>query len=315
MNQNNEWLDVPITEELDDDLHSLFWNNNYEDDEPWTSWGRKKNLLLCGPSCVDKDFWVEQIGSRVNEADAAWPTGLVGMSPPPTHNEIFLCGTRSRSYPYPTYNDVFKDVVPRSPSRQVFIEAVTHAIGTSQTTVLILKDLTLQSIEDLFGEAFTLLNANCRGINHAIELSLSGMQLWLPENFYLVASTSSYDASNSELLKKVAGVFSVIDVQPKYNSAVFEYFLRRGGISPQMVKLIQSSMAEINRALTEQSDNLHTETIGHGYFIPTDRIEDENLWLRSILMTEILPLLTNLLGGNGRLADSLISEFRKVFDE
>ena len=69
----------------------------------------------------------------------------------------------------------------------------------------------------------------------------------------------------------------MIDIRPKYNSAVFEYFLRRG-VPPQMVKLIQSSMAEINRTLTEQSDNLYTETIGHSYFIPTDRIQDENLW-------------------------------------
>ena len=75
---------------------------------------------------------------------------------PPTHNEIFLCGTKSLSYPYPTYNDVFKDVAARPLSNQVFLEAVAHAINTSKTSVLILKDLTLGSIEDIFGEAFKL---------------------------------------------------------------------------------------------------------------------------------------------------------------
>ena len=313
MSQSNDWLEIPISEDLESDLHSLFWHSN-DEEEAFTSWGRKKNLLLCGPNFVDKDFWIEEIASRVNEADASWPSHLIGMNPPPTPDEIFLCGTKSRSCPYPTENDVLSDVVARSLSRQTFLEAVSHAISTSETTVLILKDLTLRSIDDLFGEAFQLLSAQRRGSNHDIKSSADGSELWLPENFYVVASASSYDESNSELLKKVAGVFSVIDVKPKYNSAVFEYLLRRGGISPQIVKLIQSLMAEINRTLSDQSDNLHTDTIGHGYFIPTDRIQDESLWLRSIVMTEILPLLTRLLGGNSRLSEHLISEFRKSFD-
>ena len=57
MNQNHEWLDVPITEDLDDDLHSLFWNNNYEDDEPWTSWGRKRTYF-----CAAQAVWIRTLG-------------------------------------------------------------------------------------------------------------------------------------------------------------------------------------------------------------------------------------------------------------
>jgi 5-methylcytosine-specific restriction protein B len=87
--------------------------------------------------------------------------------------------------------------------------------------------------------------------------------------------------------------FVFVTLRPQYDSHHFRHWLLERSMKPQLVDLIVSRMTELNQQI--QDDPLLGENyqIGHSYFTPRgDNFSALDIdWYRSIVRTEIVPLL------------------------
>ena len=81
-------------------------------------------------------------------------------------------------------------------------------------------------------------------------------------------------------------------IEPGFESAVFEEHLSGLGLSADVIGRIRSRMGELNAAIAADKVNLGPGfRIGHSFFVPTEAIADEDVWLARVYETEIRPLL------------------------
>jgi hypothetical protein len=145
------------------------------------------------------------------------------------------------------------------------------------------------------GELMMLIESDKRG---KIELPLTYSKgenetFTVPPNLYLIGTMNTADRSLAMVDYALRRRFCFVDLESKYGSQKFNDYLGNMGVSPGLIRRINSNLSTLNKLIEEDVPTLGPGfRIGHSYFctINSDTNPDDS-WYQRIVKFEIAPLL------------------------
>ena len=162
--------------------------------------------------------------------------------------------------------------------------------------VFIIDEMNRGNLSQIFGELLMLIEADKRGPDFAVPLVYQNPgepRFYVPQNLYLIGLINLADRSLATMDYALRRRFVFVTLHPQYESDRFRHWLLERSMKPELVDLIIARMAELNRQIREDPLLGENYQVGHSYFTPRgDNFAalDWN-WYRSIVRTEIVPLL------------------------
>ena len=162
--------------------------------------------------------------------------------------------------------------------------------------VFIIDEMNRGNLSQIFGELLMLIEADKRGPDFAVPLvyqSPEEPRFYVPQNLYLIGLMNLADRSLAMMDYALRRRFVFVTLQPQYASEMFRHWLLERSMKPELVNLIVARMTELNRQIKDDPLLGENYQIGHSYFTPRgDNFAELDLtWYRSIIHTEIVPLL------------------------
>ena len=179
----------------------------------------------------------------------------------------------------------------------VFYNFVQKAIqDPDHEYVFIIDEINRGNLSLIFGELLLLIEADKRGPEYAVPLiyhSADEPRFYVPQNLYLIGLMNLADRSLAMLDYALRRRFVFVTLKPQYESEQFRHWLLERSMNPELVDLIVRRMSELNRQIKQDPLLGENYQIGHSYFTPRgDNFSGLDVdWYRSIVRTEIVPLL------------------------
>jgi 5-methylcytosine-specific restriction enzyme B len=85
--------------------------------------------------------------------------------------------------------------------------------------------------------------------------------------------------------------FSFIDIEPAYNKQSFSDYLEKNVLSKELIERINLKLGNLNQIIEKDNRLGKGFRIGHSYFSGNVESENETEWYKSIIQTEITPLI------------------------
>ncbi|WP_020394343.1 AAA family ATPase [Thiolinea disciformis] len=243
----------------------------------------KKNLVLQGAPGTGKTWLAKRLGFA-----------LIG-SKSQAHLKIL------QFHPNLSYEDFVRGWRPDSDGKLSLVDGplltITHAAQADpeHNYVLIIEEINRGNPAHLFGDLLTLLEADKRSPQEALELSYrktNNEKIYLPPNLYIIGTMNLADRSLALMDLALRRRFAFIDLQPQFNQTWRNYLIKLD-FTETMVDYIEQGIDALNQTLAQDKSLGSAFQIGHSYFTPRPdyKIEDVKCWFKDIVETEILPLL------------------------
>jgi 5-methylcytosine-specific restriction enzyme B len=176
--------------------------------------------------------------------------------------------------------------------------------------VFIIDEINRGNLSQIFGELLMLIEADKRGPAFAIPLVYRAPEeprFYVPQNLYLIGLMNLADRSLAMVDYALRRRFVFVTLKPQYGSDLFRNWLLERGMKPAVVDLITSRMSRLNDEIRDDPLLGENYQVGHSYFTP--RGEDfsalDEDWYRTIIRTEIVPLLREYWFDNPRKAEEM----------
>ncbi len=160
--------------------------------------------------------------------------------------------------------------------------------------VFIIDEINRGNLSKIFGELMMLVESDKRGKEFAIPLTYAktaDARFHIPENIYFIGTMNTADRSLAMVDYALRRRFAFMVLQPHFTKR-FKRFLLSKEVSEKTIDLIHGKMTKLNDTIRNDNKNLGPGyCIGHSFFCPKGRIEDEKKWLGLILDHEIKPLI------------------------
>ena len=179
----------------------------------------------------------------------------------------------------------------------VFMEVIRDASGKpSSKFVVVIEEINRGNPAQIFGELLTLLEADKRTPNEALELSYPDADgkrrpVYIPENLYVIGTMNIADRSLALIDLAFRRRFAFATLEPRLGEKWRKWVVEKSGVDPDMAPEIEQRLMDLNRAIAESLGN-HFR-IGHSYVTPTHRLKPglTRDWFIEVAKTEIGPLL------------------------
>ena len=157
-----------------------------------------------------------------------------------------------------------------------------------------------------------LIEADKRGAEHAIPLtySIAGERFSVPENVHILGLMNTADRSLAMVDYALRRRFAFETLQPAYRTEKFRKYLQSNGVDKALVTRIEDGLCSINDQIKDDKDLGPGFQIGHSYFVPDNVNSPDDNWYRSIVETQIEPLLREYWFDRPEEADKLLNELR-----
>jgi 5-methylcytosine-specific restriction protein B len=258
----------------------------------------KKALILQGAPGVGKTFLARKLAYALMEEIDLARCEMVQFHQSYSYDD-FVRGYR----PMPEKNGSF------GLQNGVFYEFCQRASNDpDREYVFIIDEINRGNLSQIFGELLMLIEHDKRGEEHSVPLvyqTKNEARFYIPANVYLIGLMNLADRSLALVDYALRRRFAFFTLQPQFESEIFRDWLLEREMKPRLVERITQRMSALNRAI--KADPLLGENyqIGHSYFCPKGDsfAKLDEAWYRSIIRTEIVPLLKEYWFDNPKKAE------------
>lgn len=246
----------------------------------------KKNLILQGPPGTGKTW----LGRRLAYA-------LVGWKDPQRVRAV-------QFHPNLSYEDFVRGYRPSSEGRLdpvdgVFMQVVRAALAESESDfALVIEEINRGNPAQIFGELLTLLEADKRKPDEALELPYpepggkSNPPVHIPPNLYVVGTMNLADRSLALVDFALRRRFAFADLEPQLGAKWLEWIVENRGVDRELARDIQQRMTTLNAAIEEEESLGPQFRLGHSYVTPSAPLDGGTReWFEQVARTEIGPQL------------------------
>lgn len=258
----------------------------------------KKALILQGAPGVGKTFLARKLAYALMEEIDSERCEMVQFHQSYSYDD-FVRGYR----PMPNQAGTF------GLQNGVFYEFCQRAANDpDHEYVFIIDEINRGNLSQIFGELLMLIEYDKRGAEHSVSLvyrSKDEERFYIPSNLYLIGLMNLADRSLAMVDYALRRRFAFFTLQPQYESDLFRQWLLDREMNPRLVERIIKRMTTLNQKIKEDPLLGENYQIGHSFFCPKGENFnglDEN-WYRSIVRTEIVPLLKEYWFDNPKKAE------------
>lgn len=244
----------------------------------------KKNLILQGPPGTGKTWLAKRLAFALIGERQSGQIKAVQFHPNLAY-EDFIRGWRPTGNGQLTLSD------------GPFLEWVQLAQRfPGKKYVVVVEEINRGNPAQIFGEMLTLLEADKRTPEEALELSYrkeDDLPVYIPSNLYVIGTMNVADRSLALVDLALRRRFAFIDLVPLFGEAWLNWVHSKTAISTHTLDVIQYQMNKLNQIISDDSRLGPQFQIGHSYFTPHKGLEvpDEKKWFQQVVQTEIAPLL------------------------
>lgn len=246
----------------------------------------KKNLILQGPPGTGKTWLAKRLA-----------LALIGKKDDSKIKAV-------QFHPNLSYEDFVRGFRPTAESTLAlcngpFMEMIEQAKGNpAEKYVLVIEEINRGNPAQIFGEMLTLLEADKRTPDEALELcyrdeAKPGEKVFIPDNLYVIGTMNIADRSLALVDFALRRRFAFIDLEPQLNDTWRDWLVNECGAAQAIVNRIQGKIVELNKMIEEDSTLGRQFRVGHSYVTPPLKARIENIenWFVQVVETEIYPLL------------------------
>ena len=245
----------------------------------------KKNLILQGPPGTGKTWLARRLAFA-----------LIGQRDDSKIRAV-------QFHPNLSYEDFVRGWRPAGDGRLTlvdgpFVAMIKAAAKDPDATrhVIVIEEINRGNPAQIFGEMLTLLEADKRTPNEAIELSYrrsDDERLFIPDNLYVLGTMNIADRSLALVDLALRRRFAFIDLEPTLGKPWHDWVHLKCGIESEILVEIEKRINLLNNDISADTSLGPQFRIGHSYVTPPFGIpiNDAREWFRQVVDTEIGPLL------------------------
>jgi 5-methylcytosine-specific restriction protein B len=245
----------------------------------------KKNIILQGPPGTGKTW----LGKRMAYA-------LMGEKA-----KQRVCSVQF--HPNLSYEDFVRGYRPAGGEKGLelvdgpFMNLVERAKGDPENAyVIVIEEVNRGNPAQIFGELLTLIEADKRNPEDALELShqrQGAPAVYVPDNLFIIGTMNVADRSLALVDMALRRRFAFIDLEPELGDVWKQWVHQHYGVDVQLLGKFQNRIEVLNTEIASDPGLGKQFLIGHSYFTPArgQHISDPTSWFSQVIETEIAPLL------------------------
>ena len=243
----------------------------------------KKNLILQGPPGTGKTWLAKRLAYA-----------LMGAKNPNRMRAV-------QFHPNLSYEDFVRGWRPAGDGKLElvdgpFLEVVNEALGDiGNDYAVVVEEINRGNPAQIFGEMLTLLEADKRQPDEALELSYrreQGERVHIPPNLHLIGTMNIADRSLAMMDLALRRRFAFADLVPVFDATWRNWVRDKRGMDEGVLATIGQRMTDLNNEIAGDASLGEQFRIGHSFFTPREPPEDVAAWYRGVVDNEIVPLLT-----------------------
>jgi 5-methylcytosine-specific restriction enzyme B len=244
----------------------------------------KKNLILQGPPGTGKTWLAKRLAFA-----------LIGQRDDSKVRAV-------QFHPNLSYEDFVRGWRPSGDGKLIlvdgpFVEMIEAALKEPTARhVIVIEEINRGNPAQIFGEMLTLLEADKRTPNEALELSYrksDDERKFIPDNLYVIGTMNIADRSLALVDLALRRRFAFIDLVPTLGKPWHDWIQSKCGIDSEILVEIEKRLIFLNAEISADANLGPQFRVGHSYVTPPFGIpiNDAREWFRQVVDTEIGPLL------------------------
>ena len=244
----------------------------------------KKNLILQGPPGTGKTWLAKRLAfTLIGRKDNSKVKAL-------------------QFHPNLSYEDFVRGWRPAGDGKLELVDgpflqiAETARKEPTEKYVIVIEEINRGNPAQILGELLTLLEADKRNADEALELCYSkgdGERFFIPENLYVIGTMNIADRSLALVDLALRRRFAFVDLEPVFGEPWENWVHDKFNIDRKTLSEIETRINLLNGEISKDPDLGPQFRIGHSYVTPANGtvIEDAYDWFRQVVNTEVGPLL------------------------
>lgn len=242
------------------------------------------NVILQGPPGTGKTFLARSIAEVVIASSASGKGDFQEVQFHQSYSyEDFVQGFRpSPKGGYGLQPGVFFDLCE------------TASENPTQNFVMLIDEINRGNVSQILGELMSLIETDKRDPAFAKRLLYSGGDedaFYVPANVYVIGMMNTADRSLAIVDFALRRRFRFYDVNPKFGDEFVRLAVKRG-VPEGMARSIGVKCEKLNSRIAADRRFLGPgHCLGHAYFLPSRPPSDAEEWYRTVVSSQIAPLL------------------------
>ena len=249
----------------------------------------KKNLILQGPPGTGKTW----LAKRLTQALFSWEVRADSRE------------RRVQFHPSLSYEDFVRGWRPAEGGKLTLVDGPflkmvnTAKENPNRICVLVIEEINRGNPAQIFGEMLTLLEADKRNSEYALELIYPRKErerVYIPDNLYVIGTMNIADRSLALVDLALRRRFAFIDLEPIFGERWKKWVRNKCGVDLNILSDIKERIEKLNDQISDDSSLGPQFRIGHSYVTPRSGtpINDGREWFRQVVEKEIGPQLNEI---------------------